>query len=96
MIPTHKRKTILSEKKDESSSESEADIPYVDDDMDLSDIDADLNLEEGKYVIVKYEEKYYPGNSTNIRKHARTDNIHIHSYTNINYTIILRYKNYLD
>ena len=37
------------------------DVPYEEEDLDLSGIDIDLNLEEGKYAIVKYEDKYYPG-----------------------------------
>lgn len=43
-----------------SDSGSDPEIPLVDEDMDISDIE-DLDLKEGKYVIVKYEEEYYPG-----------------------------------
>lgn len=59
IAPTHKRKTVLSQNKDESFSESEEDIRYEEEDMDLSDTN-DITLVEGKHVFVKYEDKYYP------------------------------------
>jgi hypothetical protein len=38
-----------------SSSDSEIDIPYVDEDNGISDTEAELDLKIGKYAIVKYE-----------------------------------------
>lgn len=43
-----------------SSSDSEIDIPYVDEDNGISDIEAELDLKIGKYAIVKYQGNQYP------------------------------------
>uniref|UniRef100_A0A1Y1LYQ2 HTH CENPB-type domain-containing protein n=1 Tax=Photinus pyralis TaxID=7054 RepID=A0A1Y1LYQ2_PHOPY len=44
----------------ESSSESDMDVPYEDEDLDLSEAE-NVTLEKDRHVIVKYEEQYYPG-----------------------------------
>lgn len=60
---TNKRRKIAEEinkNSNESSSDSEIDVRCNDEDLDLSETD-DLKLEVGKFVIIKYEGNYYPG-----------------------------------
>lgn len=45
--------------KNESSSDSEENVQYEDEDLDLSDNEEDLI--PGKYVIIFYENEYFPG-----------------------------------
>ncbi|KAK4885787.1 hypothetical protein RN001_002058 [Aquatica leii] len=42
------------------SSDSDVTVTYNDEDLDASDI-KEIDLSVGKHVILKYEEKYYPG-----------------------------------
>ncbi|KAF2904728.1 hypothetical protein ILUMI_01443 [Ignelater luminosus] len=45
---------------EESSSESDMDVTCDDEDLDLSEPE-NLTLIIGQYIIVKYEDNYYPG-----------------------------------
>lgn len=44
----------------ESSSYSDMDVAYHDEDLDLSE-NENIRLQNQQHVIVKYENKYYPG-----------------------------------
>lgn len=44
----------------ESSSDSDMDVVYDDEDLDLSE-NENIRLKIQQHVIVKYEDKYYPG-----------------------------------
>ncbi|KAK4887860.1 hypothetical protein RN001_004131 [Aquatica leii] len=62
MLPKKKKNKVLSPTKE--SSESDISVAYEEDE-DKNELDfeenEDLILEDGKYVIVSYEENYYPG-----------------------------------
>lgn len=60
--PKLKRKTSVAKDaiSDDESSESNSSASLNDDDVDVSDNDG-IALKEGQHVIVRYEDRYYPG-----------------------------------
>ncbi|KAI4461470.1 hypothetical protein MML48_5g00018361 [Holotrichia oblita] len=59
-LKVKKQKQLTVTQTIESTSESEDNVPYDDEDVDISEPD-ELVIEIGTYVIVRYERNYYPG-----------------------------------
>lgn len=59
-VPKRKKNNKNEHAVNESSESDTADIQYEDEDVDVSDNEI-MTLEDGKYVIIRYEDNYFPG-----------------------------------